>query len=141
MRKSKNIVVGVVAVIGRILLCTVFLAAIIGFTASDVHGIVQVIATKAAISPTWILVAAIAVLAAGILSIVVGYKARFGAAALLLFLMLTTYLFHGFTFWSVVNAQARHDHTLYLLMNLSVMGAMLFIIANGPGQMSVDGKR
>jgi putative oxidoreductase len=141
MRKSKSIVVGVVAVVGRILLCTVFLAAVIGFTAPDVHGLAQAIASKTAVAPGWILTAAIVMLVAGSLSVVVGYKARLGAAALLLFLLITTYLFHGFTFWSVVNAQARHDHIVYLMMNLSVMGAMLFIVANGPGQMSFDGKR
>ncbi len=141
MRKSKKIAVGVVAVLGRVLLCTVFLAAIIGYTAPDVHGFAQVIAAKVAVAPNWVLIAAIVMLVAATSSIVIGYKARFGAAALLLFLVLTTYLFHGFTFWNVVNSQARHDHILYLMMNLSVMGAMLFIVANGPGQMSFDGKR
>jgi putative oxidoreductase len=101
----------------------------------------QAIAIKAAVAPTWILAGAIAILVAGSLSVVVGYKARFGALALLLFLLLTTCLFRGFTFWSLVNAQARHDHIIYLVMNLSVMGAMLFIVANGAGQMSLDGKR
>jgi putative oxidoreductase len=73
--------------------------------------------------------------------VVVGYKARFGALALLMFLVLTTYLFHGFTFWNVVNTQARHDHIIFLVMNLSLMGAMLLIVVNGAGQMSLDGKR
>ncbi len=79
-------------------------------------------------------------LVVGSLSVVVGYKARFGALALLVFLALTTYCFHGFTFWSVVNAQAQHEHIICLAMNLSVMGAMLFVIANGAGRMSLDGK-
>jgi uncharacterized membrane protein YphA (DoxX/SURF4 family) len=60
--------------------------------------------------------------------------------ALLVFLVLTTYLFHGFTFWNVVSNQARHDHIVYLVTNLSIMGAMLFIVVNGAGQMSLDGK-
>lgn len=136
-----QIVVGVVAVLGRVLLCTVFLAAAVGYAASDVHGLAQAIAAKVAVAPTWVLAAAILVLTAGSLSVVVGYKARIGAMALLVFLMLTTYLFHGFTFWNVVNSQARHDHIIYLVMNLSIMGAMLFIVANGAGQMSLDGKR
>jgi len=74
------------------------------------------------------------------LAVGVGYKARFGALALLVFLVLTAYCFQGFTFWSVVNAHARHEHIIYLAMNLSVMGAMLFIVANGVGRMSLDGK-
>ena len=88
----------------------------------------------------WVLIGAVVVLAVGSVSVVVGYKARFGALALLAFLVLTTYLFHGFTFWNVVSNQARHDHIIYLATNLSIMGAMLFIVANGAGQMSFDGK-
>jgi putative oxidoreductase len=136
-----KIVVGVLGVLGRILLCTVFVAAAVGYTAPDVHSLAQTLAPKAAVAPIWVLVVAIALLALGSLSVVVGYKARFGALALLLFLVLTTYLFQGFTFWNTVNTQARHDHIIYLAMNLSMMGAMLFIVVNGAGQMSLDGKR
>ena len=141
MRKPMGIVVGVLSIIGRILLCTVFLAAASGYTAPDVQTFAQTIAAKATVAPTWVLIGAIVVLAVGSVSVVVGYKARFGALALLAFLVLTTYLFHGFTFWNVVNTQARHDHIIYLVMNLSIMGAMLFIVVNGAGQMSLDGKR
>ncbi len=141
MRKPTNIVVGVLGVIGRILLCTVFLAAATGYTAPDVQTLAQTIATKATVAPMWVLIGAVVVLAVGSVSVVVGYKARFGAFALLAFLVLTTYLFLGFTFWNVVNAQARHDHIIFLVMNLSLMGAMLLIVVNGAGQMSLDGKR
>jgi putative oxidoreductase len=140
MRKPTRIVVGVVGVLGRVLLCTVFLAAVLGYTAPDVHSFAETIAQKTAVAPTGVLIGAVALLVVGSLSVVVGYKARFGALALLLFLTLTTYCFHGFTFWNVVNAQAQHEHIIYLAMNLSVMGAMLFVIANGAGRMSLDGK-
>ena len=46
MRKSTNIVLGVLGVIGRILLCTVFLAAAVGYTAPDVHRFAKTIAQK-----------------------------------------------------------------------------------------------
>ena len=141
MRKPMKIVVGVLGVLGRTLLCSVFLAAAMGYTAPDVQSLAQAIAAKATVAPMWVSIGAIVVLAIGSVSVVVGYKARFGALALLAFLVLTTYLFHGFTFWNVVNTQARHDHIIYLVTNLSIMGAMLFIVVNGTGQMSLDGKR
>ena len=141
MRKPMGIVVGLLGVAGRILLCTVFLAAAVGYTAPDVRSLAQAIAAKVTVAPAWALIGAVVILAAGSVSVVVGYKARFGALALLLFLVLTNYLFHGFTFWDVVNRQARHDHVVYLAMNLSLMGAMLFIVVNGAGQASLDGKR
>ena len=112
MRKPQKVVVGVVGVLGRILICTVFLAAALGYTASDANSLAETIAVKTTVAPLWVLVGAILLLVSGILSVVVGYKARFGASALLMFLVLTTYCFHGFTFWNVVNPHARHEHTL-----------------------------
>jgi putative oxidoreductase len=141
MKKPMNIVVGVLGVVSRVLLCSVFLAAAIGYTAPDVGSLAQAIAVKATVAPMYVLIGAILVLAVGSVSVVVGYKARFGALALLVFLMLTTYLFHGFTFWNVVSAQARHEHIIYLAMNLSIMGAMLLIVVNGAGPMSFDDRR
>jgi uncharacterized membrane protein YphA (DoxX/SURF4 family) len=38
-------------------------------------------------------------------------------------------------------SQARQEQIAQLVTNLSLSGAMLFIIANGPGQMSLDAKR
>ena len=141
MRKPQKVVIGAVGVLGRILICTVFLAASLGYTAPDANNLAQTIAVKTTVAPAWVLVGAILLLVLGSFSVVVGYKARFGAAALLMFLVLTTYCFHGFTFWNVVNPHARHEHILFLVMNLSIMGAMLFIVANGAGQMSLDAKR
>ena len=140
MRKPMRVVICMLGVLGRVLLCIVFLAAAVGYTAPDVPTFAQAIATKATVAPMWVLIGSITVLAVGSVSVVVGYKARFGALALLAFLVLTTDFFHGFTFWNVVNTQARHDHIIFLVTNLSIMGAMLFIVANGAGQMSLDGK-
>lgn len=70
-----------------------------------------------------------------------GYKARIGATLLIAFLVLATVYFHGFNFWTVVNAQARQEQIVQLATNLSMIGAVLFVIANGTGQMSLDGSR
>jgi putative oxidoreductase len=138
MQKLRKVLVGVAGVLGRVLICTVFVAAILGYTAPDVNGLGQTIASKAALVPPWGFVGAVTLLVAGVLSVVVGYKARFGAAALLICMVLAT--FHGLGLWSLVSSQARHEYIAYLVTNLSIMGAMLFIVANGPGQMSFDGK-
>ena len=136
-----KIAVGVLGVFGRVLLCAVFVAAATGYTAPDVNSLAQVLAAKAALAPNWVLAAALALLVLGSVSVVVGYKARAGALALLVFLLLATCLLHGFTFWNVMNAQARQEHIVYLTMNVSIMGAMLMIVVNGAGPMSLDGKR
>lgn len=97
--------------------------------------------SKAGLTPHWAFIGGAAILVLGSLSVAVGYKARFGALLLLVFLGLTTYNFHGFTFWTVMNAQARQEQIAQLVTNLSLCGAMLFIIGNGAGQMSLDAKR
>jgi putative oxidoreductase len=57
------------------------------------------------------------------------------------FLVLAIYCFHGIGFWTLVSAQALQDQIVFLMTNLSLMGAMLFIIAHGAGAMSLDAKR
>jgi putative oxidoreductase len=85
------------------------------------------------------LVGAIAFLLVGGASVVLGLYARFGALLLLVFLVLATYYFHGF--WRLEDAQAQQEQTIQFMKNLSMMGAMLFIIANGPGAWSLDARR
>ena len=54
---------------------------------------------------------------------------------LLVFLILATYYFHNF--WAITEAKAQQEQMIQFMKNLSMMGAILFIIANGPGPMSI----
>ena len=81
------------------------------------------------------LVGAIAFLIVGSLSVLLGLKARFGAGLLLAFLVLAIYFFHAF--WNL-EGQEQQMQTIQFMKNLSMAGAMLFIMANGAGPMSVD---
>ena len=74
-------------------------------------------------------------LLAGSLSVIVGYKARVGASLLLTFLVLASYYFHPF--WKL-EGQAQQEQMIHFMKNLSMMGAMLFVVANGSGPMSLD---
>jgi putative oxidoreductase len=81
------------------------------------------------------LVGAIVFLIAGSVSVILGYKARIGALLLLTFLVLASYYFHAF--WNL-EGQAQQEQMIQFMKNLSMMGAMLFIVANGSGPMSLD---
>ena len=87
-------------------------------------------------APQIMLVGAIVFLIAGSLSVVLGYKARIGATLLLIFLVLATYYFHDF--WTVTDPQVKQEQMIQFMKNLGLMGAMLLIIANGTGPMSLD---
>ena len=71
--------------------------------------------------------------------VILGYQARIGAALLLVFLAAATFYFHDF--WTFDDAAARQQQTIQFMKNLSMMGAMLFVVANGAGPWSLDQRR
>ena len=73
-------------------------------------------------------------LAAGIL-LVVGYKARWAALAIFLWLIPVTFVFHAF--WAVPAEQVQNQMN-HFLKNVAIMGGMLMVFALGPGGYSVD---
>ena len=98
------------------------------------------------------LIGAIVFLIAGSLSVIFGFKARIGAALLLTFLLLATWFFHDFWTWpsetmwvlstnDSVSMPVQQVEVISFMKNLALTGAMLFIIANGPGAWSLDARR
>ena len=126
---------GVLAALGRVLLCLIFLMSAAGNKIPNFAGVVQYMEAAGVPAPSVLLVGAIAFLLVGSVSVMVGYRARVGAVLLLVFLALASYYFHPF--WSVEPARVQGE-TIQFMKNLSMMGAMLFVIANGAGPMSVD---
>ena len=126
----------VVAVIGRILLCTIFFMAAVGNKIPHFSGVAASMAKEGVPAPQLMLVGAIVFLIAGSLAVILGYKARIGAALLLVFLGLATYFYHDF--WTVSDPQLKQEQIVQFMKNLSMMGAMLLVIANGTGPMSLD---
>ena len=128
---------GVVTVLGRLLLCTIFFMAAVGNKIPHFSQVAKVMESVGIPAPQFMLIGAIVFLIVGSVSVIVGYQARIGATLLLVFLVLATYYFHGF--WRL-EGQAQQDQMIQFMKNLSMMGAMLFIIANGSGPMSLDAK-
>jgi putative oxidoreductase len=73
-------------------------------------------------------------LGGGIL-LILGWKARWAAAAFFLFLIPVSLIFHPF--WAVDAAQMQNQFNSFF-KNLCIMGGMLYIIAYGAGPLSVD---
>ena len=129
---------GVLSVLGRVALSTIFLLSTVGNDIPNFNGVAEFMGTKGMPAPRVLLAGAIVFLIAGSLSVILGFKARIGALLLLVFLILATYFFHDF--WHLTG-QAAQDQTIQFMKNLSMMGAMLFIIANGSGAWSLDSRR
>jgi putative oxidoreductase len=126
---------GPLTVLGRLLLCTIFFMAAVGNKIPHFSDVAKIMESAGIPAPHFLLVGAIVFLVVGSLSVIVGYQARIGAALLLIFLVLASYYFHPF--WTL-EGQAQQQQMAHFMKNLSMMGAMLFIMANGSGPMSVD---
>jgi putative oxidoreductase len=126
---------GPLTLLGRLLLGTIFFMAAVGNKIPHFSDVAKVMDSAGVPAPQLLLVGAIVFLIAGSLSVVLGYKARIGALLLLTFLVLASYYFHPF--WKL-EGQAQQEQMIQFMKNLSMMGAMLFIVANGSGPMSLD---
>lgn len=142
---------GIMTVAGRVLLALIFLMSAAGNKIPQFSKVAQLMEGQGVPMPQVMLVGAIVFLIAGSLSIIVGFKARIGATLLLIFLLLATYFFHDFWTWpedamwvlstnSEVKMPVQQIEMISFMKNLALMGAMLFIVANGSGPMSVDEK-
>jgi putative oxidoreductase len=125
---------GILALIGRLLIVAIFaLSAANDITHFD--EIVTQMKLHRVPYPEWMLPGAIVFLIVGSISVFVGFKARFGALLLLIFLGLATYFFHNF--WDMTG-QEREMQMIEFMKNLALMGTMVFVIAVGAGPFSFD---
>ena len=122
--------------LGRFFLIVIFLMSAVGNKIPNFGKTADYMASEGVPMAPLLLVGAILFLMVGSLSILVGYKARIGATLLLVFLVLATYWFHDF--WTFEEAAAKQMQTISFMKNLALMGAMLMIIARGPGKPSLD---
>jgi putative oxidoreductase len=79
--------------------------------------------------------AAVAVELGGGLSLLLGWKARWGALLLVLFLIPVTLTFHNF--WTYPPEEQKVQ-MLFLVHNLALMGGLLLVTCRGPGPISLD---
>lgn len=128
---------GFLALIGRLLIVVIF-ALSAGHDIAEFNQTVALMKKANVPFAEWMLPGAILFLIVGSISVFLGYKARFGALLLLIFLGLATYFFHNF--WDMTGDQQQMQ-MIQFLKNLSMMGAMLFIIAVGAGPCSFDAHR
>lgn len=129
----------VINLIGRTLLASVFLLTALVSKIPDFHHVAEQMAQEGVPFPKVMLVGAIIFLLAGSLSLIAGFKARAGALLLLIFTISGTYYFHHF--WTFAEPELMQEHLKAFMKNLSIIGGLLMIVANGPGAFSFDSKR
>ena len=123
-----------IALIGRILLAVLFVVSGYG-KLGGFEGTAHAIASKGLPLPEVGAAIALAVELIGGLMLAIGWKARWAAAAIVLFTIGATYYFHDF--WHMADQAARTNQIMFL-KNIAVIGGMLLVVAFGPGRYSVD---
>jgi len=71
----------------------------------------------------------------GSLSLILGFRAKLGAVALLFFLIPATLIFHNF--WAFEGAE-RQGQMINFMKNVAMIGGLLLVLAFGPGRLSFD---
>jgi len=122
--------------LGRILIALIFLASsfgkMTGFSATAGY-----IAGKGLPLPQLLAAGSILVELGGGILLVVGWRARWAAAALLVFTALAALFFHAF--WTVAPEQAQNQ-MVHFMKNLAMMGGLLYIVVHGSGPFSIGGE-
>jgi putative oxidoreductase len=126
---------GIVSVVGRVFLSGIFLLSAVGNKIPNFEDVAKYMASAGVPAPRFLLACAIAFLVVGSVSLILGLWARIGAGLLLVFLVLATYYFHAF--WTLEGQEAAMQQ-IQFMKNAALMGAMLFVMANGAGHWSLD---
>ena len=119
------------SVLGRILICAIFLASAFG-KVTDFDGTREMMVSKGVPQANWMLMGAIVFEVVGGLCVLLGFKAKSGAFLLLVFLALTTFYFHS--------DLGQQQEQIQFMKNLAIGGGLLFLMANGPGAISMDSR-
>jgi putative oxidoreductase len=104
----------------------------------DPEGTRQYMAAMGMVSATELFYAAAVVLEmGGALSLLLGWQARAGAAALILFIIPATLIFHRTSMSFVLDAMVQ-DQQFHLMKNLAIIGGLAYVLAYGAGSLSLD---
>lgn len=120
--------------VGRLLLTYMFLLSGFG-KIGNFAGTAAYMASKGLPVSEVLLVATIIIELGGGLMLVFGWKARWAALAIFLWLIPVTLIFHGY--WAVEPEHMRAQ-MIQFNKNLAIMGGMLYVMMAGSGRYSLE---
>jgi putative oxidoreductase len=118
---------------GRVLIAAIFLQSGID-KLFNFDKTVKLMTSKAIPIPEILLVPSILVLLAGGVMLLIGWKARWAALALIIFMIPATLYFHSF--WSPEAQFVNQFH--HFFKNLAIIGTLFVFMGMGSGGMSID---
>lgn len=121
--------------VGRLLFASIFVLSSVGHFSSATAGYAA--AHGVPFANVLVPLSGLLALAGGV-SVILGWKARYGAALLVLFLVPVTLTMHRF--WGLEDAQEAILQRVMFLKNLSMLGAALLLVYFGAGPLSLDAR-
>ena len=118
----------ILALSGRLFLALIFLASAFG-KATNFEMTARYMESRGIPAPGLLCAAAAVLEALGGIALVLGYRARWAAAALAAFVAAAALLFH-----------ASPDQRIHLLKNIAIIGGLFQVMAFGPGELSLEGR-
>ena len=125
------------ALLGRVLVAAIFLRSGVG-KVLNFETVAAMMAGKGMPMSQLLLMGAIAIEFVAGTALVLGYRTRWAALALIVFLVPATLIFHNF--WAADPAQLQNQ-TNHFFKNVAILGALVFFMGNGPGAPSLDQRR
>jgi len=130
-----HVVQGFLSLVARLMITAIFLSSAVLNKIPQFNGVAEMMAGKGVPQPKILLAGAIGFLLLGSVSLILGFRARWGAFLLLVFLAAATYYFHAF--WKLPPEEQMPEQIAFM-KNLALMGTMVFFMANGSGPWSLD---
>ncbi len=120
-----------IPLIARIFLSVIFLKSALG-KIMDPAGTQQFMAAHGMPLTVLFLIGAILLEVAGAISVLIGYKVRWGAALLVVFMVPTTLIFH--------TKLSDPIQMIMFMKNLAILGGLLMVVYFGAGPGSLDAR-
>lgn len=121
--------------VGRVFVAQLFLPAGIG-KITGFAGTAHYMASKGVPLVDLALVLTILIEVVGPILIVLGWKARWAAGIMFLWLIPVTLMMHNF--WAISDPTMHQINQIMFMKNVAIMGAMAFIMAFGSGPRSLE---
>lgn len=129
----KSSIMKIILLIGRILFSLIFLRA---GPSHFSKGSIDYAASQGVPAASFIVPFSGVIALLGALSIILGFRARWGAWLIVLFLVPVTLMMHDF--WTISDPMMRQMQMSMFMKNLAMLGGALIITYFGSGPLSVD---
>jgi putative oxidoreductase len=123
--------------IGRVLLCLLFLMS--GLTFHFTSDAVQYAEAQGVPAASLLVPLSGVIEIIGALSIMLGYRAKWGAWLLVIFLIPVTFMMHNF--WAIDDPMQRQMQMTMFMKNLGLLGGVLLVAYWGAGPISLDSRQ